>query len=505
MATSPVLMVKYVYSTILLIFSIALVMGLVFTEQTKLAADVHPALAFVVLWVLIIWLSMVEGGQASLVGLAPVNRELYKDSHPIAYKCTSIAHKGDNLDRYLMGRQFMVIFIVFMVNMSGNPIADAELWGLPDWIQSIFFATGFAMILYVCMVGQLNTQVNASHCMLDYLNSYFGLFTLCVAMGIEFSGFMHCSYLIQMLVAALSGKPIESNEPPKSGFTLIFFWARAIMSLGVLAFCLTVTIKALFDGKTTMWDGVPNAVAVILFFLLMSVVGLLEGMQIAFFAVAKIRKEERGDNFFAKKTCELLFKGKGRNLPGFMIGRQLCVVSCMFVVARVTSLEIEEGEENIFGVSDGLQNFFNTGLLGAIITTILGSISWQLVASAFPIAMLSNPFTYIFLNICLGLEATGIASGAWVLAAIHKKIAGFQRDEVYIGTAEERAAKNMGDDEDALHLGAGHALKLPGFADGAPDALKDLFSKDPSVREYIEGYMEESAKKLAEAEAGEAN
>merc|ERR1712150_288970 len=132
-------------------------------------------------------------------------------------------------------------------------------------------------------------------------------------------------------------------------------------------------------------------------------------------------------------------------------------------------------------------------------------ISWQLVASAFPIAMLSNPFTYIFLNICLFLEATGIASGAWVLAAIHKKIAGFQRDEVYIGTAEERAAKNMGDDETALHLGAGHALKLPGFADNAPDALKELFSKDPSVREYIEGYMEESAKKLAAAEAGESN
>lgn len=505
MAASPLLMFKYGYSTILLIFSITLIMGLIFTEQTKLAADVHPALAFIVLWVLVIWLSMVEGGQASLVGLAPVNRELYKDSHPICYKCTSIAHEGDNLDRYLMGRQFMVIFIVFMINMSGNPIADADLWGLPDWIQDIFFATGFAMILYVCMVGQLNTQVNASHCMLDYLNSYFGLFTLCVAMAIEFSGFMHCSYLIQMLVGALSGKPIESNEPPKSGFTLIFFWARALMSLAVLSFCLAVTLAALFDGKTTMWDGVPEAVSVILFFLLMSVVGLLEGMQIAFFAVAKIPKSERGDNIFAKKTCELLFKGKGRNLPGFMIGRQLCVVTCFFVVARVTSLEIEDDETNVFGVSDSLQNFFNTGLCGAIITTILGSISWQLVASAFPIAMLSNPFTYVFLNICLFLEATGIASGAWVLAMIHKKIAGFKRDEEYIGTAEERAAKNMGDNADELHIGAGHALKLPGFADNAPEGLKELFSKDPSVREYIEGYMEESARKLADAEAGESN
>merc|ERR1719215_2338245 len=122
-------------------------MALIGLEQTKLSDESHPVAAYFLIWVAIIWLSMVEGGQASLVGLAPVNRELYKDSHPICYKCTSIAHKGDNLDRYLMGRQFMVIFIVFMINMSGNPIADADLWGLPDWIQNIFFATGFAMIL----------------------------------------------------------------------------------------------------------------------------------------------------------------------------------------------------------------------------------------------------------------------------------------------------------------------------------------------------------------------
>eukprot|EP00957_Ditylum_brightwellii_P209638 15362575-Ditylum_brightwellii.AAC.1 len=83
-----------------------------------------------------------------------------------------------------------------------------------------------------------------------------------------------------------------------------------------------------------MWDGVPNAVAVILFFLLMSVVGLLEGMQIAFFAVAKLKKSERGRAPFALKTCELLFRGEGHNLPGFMIGRQLCVVSCFFIIAR---------------------------------------------------------------------------------------------------------------------------------------------------------------------------
>mmetsp|Transcript_45417 Transcript_45417/g.84097 ORF Transcript_45417/g.84097 Transcript_45417/m.84097 type:complete len:504 (-) Transcript_45417:182-1693(-) len=477
---------KQIYSTCLLIFCTALVMGLIFSRQTKISKDVHPALAFFILWGLVIWLNMVEGGQGSLVGLAPINFDLYKDTHPTTFISTKVCHVGDNLDRYLMGRQFMVIFIAFMINLSGAPLPGAELWGLPDAMLAIFLGSGIGMILMTAMIGQLNSQVNASHCMLDYINNYFAVFTFYVAMAVEFSGLMHFSYVIQLVVGQLAGKPIESNEPPKTGGVLMFFWFRVIVSLAVLCFALAVTLSALFNGQTTIWPGVPPAVGVILFFLLMSVIGLLEGMQIAFFAVAKLQKSERGKAKFAMKTCDLLYRGKGRNLSGFMIGRQLCVTLCFFVVARVSTLAVGPEDENIFGVSDGVQAFFNTGLLGAVITTNIGSISWQLVASAFPIAFLSNPFVYVMLVWCLFLEATGICSGAWVLAGIHKKIAGFKRDEVYIGTAEERAAKNMADDENELHVGAGHMVKLPGFADvELPPSLQQLMNNDPSVAEFV--------------------
>jgi len=424
-----------------------------------------------------------------MVGLAPVNATLYKESHPLSYKCTALCHRGDNLDRYLLGRQFMVVLIVFIVNLSGAPVGGATLWGFPQVVIDIFLVTGAAMILFTCMVGQLNTQVNAAHCMLDYINNVFAVFTLWVAMFIEFSGLLHSSYLIQMLVAKLAGKKIESYEEDRTVAQNVFFYIRALGSLFLLVGSLTVTLEALFNDQTTMWKGVPKAVSVILFFLLMSVVGLLEGMQIAFFAVSKLSEEERGESKFAKMTCDLLFKGKGRNLAGFMIGRQLCVVSCFFVVARVTTLNIGEDDENIFGVSDGLQKFFNLGFLGALITTILASISWQLVASAFPLLFLANPLTYVFLRLCLLLEATGLASGAWVIAAIHKKIAGFQRDEVYIGTSQERAKNNNKDNSQRLNKS--NMAKLPTFAlDSAPSALKKLMEINPVVREFIKALSE---------------
>merc|ERR1712176_673784 len=139
-----------------------------------------------------------------------------------------------------------------------------------------------------------------------------------------------------------------------------------------------------------------------------------------------------------------------------MCGRQMTVTLCFFIIARVTTINVKIGvEENIFGVRDGVQQMFNLGFMGALTTTILGSIAWQLVAASFPIAFLSNPIVYVFLQAALLLEATGICSAAWFFALIQKKITGFQYDEVYIGTAEERAAKGHADDVDAGNLDMG--------------------------------------------------
>jgi hypothetical protein len=72
---------------------------------------------------------------------------------------------------------------------------------------------------------------------------------------------------------------------------------------------------------------------------------------------------------------------------------------------------------------------------------------------------------YLLLRWYLILEASGICSAAWVLAWIHKRIiAGYQADAVYIGTPEERAAKDRDDhDDEELHVEAGqqHPRKVP--------------------------------------------
>ena len=151
---------KYLYSSILLIFSVILVMAAIFSEQTVGTADkgVHPILAFFIFWALILWLAMMEGGQGCLVGLQPIEKALYADSHPKTLKNTSIAHKGDNMERFIVGRQFLVVLVVFVSNLMSSSVSDVDVLGLPDSIQSVFMTSGVALILVTIMLCLLYTS-----------------------------------------------------------------------------------------------------------------------------------------------------------------------------------------------------------------------------------------------------------------------------------------------------------------------------------------------------------
>lgn len=103
-------------------------------------------------------------------------------------------------------------------------------------------------------------------------------------------------------------------------------------------------------------------------------------------------------------------------------------------------VHMELGEPTIFGVSDNLQRFFNTGMPGAVITSLIGSLSWRIIASSFPVAFLDLRLNYWIIKVCLIVELSGICQSTWVLAVVQKKIMGYELDEVHIGTPDDREA-----------------------------------------------------------------
>ena len=420
--------------------SVAIITAAFFSGRTNASnLGIPPIAAFCIFWTLLIWLAMMEGGQGCLVGLSPVDVSRCADTHPTAFKSLSLMKNDNNLEKFIVGRQFVVVVVIFFINLLGTASPGVAVLALPSSIDSIFLKSGVALILTTITVGQLTSQVNAAKSMLDFINNYLMLLTTYAALLVEFSGLLHVVYLARMIFSKITGKPTGLNERSWGPMQVCFFWIRVLLSCTVLLYSFIVIIAALLKNQTTTWDGLPQAVSIVLLFTVMAFVGMMEGIQIAVFAVLKLPEEEFAHNSIARKNRQLVFSGE--NLQAFLIGRQICTSIGMFVIARITTLNITEVEgENIFGVSDGLKVLFNTGLLGAFVFTVVASLIWRLIASSFPVSFLSSRLVNLFIRLCLLLEATGICSSSWVLARYSRLIPKYQPDEVYLEGADKFAA-----------------------------------------------------------------
>ena len=135
------------------------------TVGTELYSEAGLFGYLTVFWILILWLAEMEGSQSCLVGLQPVPKELFQVSHPLAYKSTLLAHWGDNMERFIVGRQFLIVFVVFVTNSMAATKPIVSVWGLNDRITHLLLDSGIAVTANAVMLGQV-AQINAASCML---------------------------------------------------------------------------------------------------------------------------------------------------------------------------------------------------------------------------------------------------------------------------------------------------------------------------------------------------
>ena len=445
-------------------------------------------------------LAILEGTQGAVVGLQSVSTQHYATTHPRTYQNTRLIHpppphdnddndddddddtksnKNDDgnstdnnrLERFIIGRQFLVVLVVFILNTLSSSPPGTTLFGgatdnnppvlLLDILTTIFLTNGVAAILITIVLGQLMSQIVSANCMLDFMNQRVVVRLVTQAsLLVESSGLCHAVYLFQRACGKLQQQqnplstPTSTNDDRQREVASVvssqtsvrfsqksrtlwkdgFFWIRVLLSVSVLIFSFAVTITALVQNQTKMWDGVPVAVSILLFVGLMMVVGMLEGLQIALFAVIR-RSDLQTNHPMAYQNSQLILS-RAHNLPAFLIGRQMLVTGCTFIVARITAINVnvdDDEDDNVWGVSDSVQYFFNTGLLGAVITTIMASLIWRVIAASYPVAFLSNPLVSILIRSCLYLEMSGVCSSAWLLAYVYKKLMNFQSDDTYLG------------------------------------------------------------------------
>jgi hypothetical protein len=435
-----------IYSAGLLVFSICVISAALFQKQTSATGvkSLPPIVAFCLFFALLLWLALMEGGLNCMVGLQAIDKELYKDTHRHTYLCQSWVSSSHKLEKFIVGRQFLDLSIVFVSNFLITPIDDADI-GLPSWVTKVFLNTGLAVIVTTIILGQLVSQINAAHSMLDFINNRVMVVTSFIAMSVEASGLLHSVYFIQHVVAWCTGSKLEAKwDSPRS---FLWYWCRVVFSTMILFLAWAVTLHALWNGNTTMWDGVPPTLSLVMLVVLILGTGILEALQIAMITVVHWSPDQLAEHPAARRTCE--FAMKGNNLQAFLIGRQMLQTVIMFVLARITTLN--DGATTLLGDNAILQSILSTGLLGALISTVVASLSWRILAWTFPITFLTIGFVPV--RICLWIEKTGICSIAWLIAAVHRHVAGFKYDEVYLG---QDIITHTTDDVREMHDGLHH-------------------------------------------------
>ena len=134
---------SYVWSTAILLFcSFILLVELVrgWTDSRL------PAVANIIeVLFLLIWMALLEGAFTSIAGLKQTNPDVYRVSHPRAYTIMHSIQKGNNRERFIVGRQLLLMFLVFFVTQacggkerisSHNVTAQSEFYnpGLGDGV-----------------------------------------------------------------------------------------------------------------------------------------------------------------------------------------------------------------------------------------------------------------------------------------------------------------------------------------------------------------------------------
>jgi len=121
-----------------------------------------------------ILMGFLEGSQIAILALEKAPAKTVKRVHRAAYFGTKLSQQGENVRRYLLGRQFLVVFV--------------------DFIAAHTMGLGGLMILVP--VSQLYPQLIAASNPMWFLGTYGSRFILLVALTMEFLGFCHFSWFL---------------------------------------------------------------------------------------------------------------------------------------------------------------------------------------------------------------------------------------------------------------------------------------------------------------------
>jgi len=184
---------RYTVSTLLTIASLILIIWAIAAGLAPLEG--HPIVLYSLFVFSVSLLGMLEGLQIAILNLERANAERFKHLNR-AYVNHKLAtrHHGLNVQRFLVGRQFFVVFVVFL---SAQLTTYSDLtWDIPRWLFILIIDTGFPGVMVVLSFGQLMPQLVAATHPITFMNIPGAWIVIKIALGFEAIGITHFSWVL---------------------------------------------------------------------------------------------------------------------------------------------------------------------------------------------------------------------------------------------------------------------------------------------------------------------
>jgi hypothetical protein len=137
----------------------------------------------------------------------------YEQQYPRVYKLSKLVDTRQKVKKFLVGRQFFVIFVIFLIaQITSFPHIPPDFAGMPPIFVTLLFQTGLPGVALVLTFGQLVSQIYVEEFTLQFLNMYGNEFVVRLSLSAEWIGVCNFSWLLFHIASRLACRSVMEAQ-----------------------------------------------------------------------------------------------------------------------------------------------------------------------------------------------------------------------------------------------------------------------------------------------------
>jgi CBS domain containing-hemolysin-like protein len=207
--------IRYIGSTVLTLGGVAFICYGIAVGKAQMTPN--PVAPFIIFPLSIMLNAYCEGIQLAILDLKGKDGEWFRESHKRAYKIYEMMSDDARVQRFLVGRQFTVIFVFMLISQ----VTSFPKLSCPDSVPVALWAVYILSTLYQALVvvsfGSLMPQLIATKDPVFFCNLPGCITVLRVLLLLESLGMAHFAWILTAFVQRLCGfrDALSDGEPKK--------------------------------------------------------------------------------------------------------------------------------------------------------------------------------------------------------------------------------------------------------------------------------------------------